>query len=125
MWATRLRCDTLTSSAHIVDGKAVPCAIRYQAGARSSGTPSAPLQRRQHAGENLEPQIFFVAQAVGAALDHPDLVVEPLDEAERDLVLKPAVGGDPVPMTIVAANFSYGFSRCHLRLARQVYALAT
>jgi len=60
---------------------------------------SAPLQRRQHAGENLEPQIFFVAQAVGAALDHPDLVVKPLDEAERDLVLEPAVGGDPVPMT--------------------------
>src|ERR1700720_499574 len=63
-------------------------------------SPSAPLQRRQHAGENLEPQIFFVAQAVGAALDHPDLVIEPLDEAERDLVLKPAVGCDPIPMTI-------------------------
>jgi hypothetical protein len=57
--------------------------------------PATPLQHWQHAGENLEPQIFFVAQAVGAALDHPDLVVEPLDEAERDLVLQLTVGGDP------------------------------
>jgi hypothetical protein len=45
--------------------------------------PAAPLQRWQHAGENLEPQIFFVAQAVGAALDHTDLVVEPLDVTTR------------------------------------------
>ena len=29
-----------------------------------------------------------------------DLVVEPLDEAERDLVLGVAVGGDAVPVTI-------------------------
>src|SRR3954466_8135146 len=65
----------------------------------SSDAPR-PLQRRQHAGEDFEPQVVFVVQAVGAALDHPDLVVEPLDEAERDLVLKPAVGSDPVPMTI-------------------------
>ena len=36
---------------------------------------SAPLQRRQHAGENLEPQIFFVAQAVGAALDETGLPI--------------------------------------------------
>src|ERR1700686_864255 len=34
-------------------------------------------------------QVGFVAQTVGAALDHPDLVLEPLDEAERDLVLRP------------------------------------
>jgi hypothetical protein len=33
-------------------------------------------------------------------LDHADLVVEPLDERERDLVLRPAVGGNAVPMTI-------------------------
>src|SRR5690242_13913831 len=65
-----------------------------------SQKPAAPLQRWQHAGENLEPQILFVAQAVGAALDHPDLIVEPLDKAERDLVLRLAVGGDPVPVTI-------------------------
>jgi hypothetical protein len=45
-------------------------------------------------------QVGFVAQTVGAALDHPDLVLEPLDEAERDLVLRPAVGGDAVPMPV-------------------------
>jgi hypothetical protein len=106
MWATRLRCpscpqqcDALTSLAAIVDGKAAPCAFVFSRTHRSSGNPVGALQRRQHAGENLEPRIFFVAQAVGAALDHPDLVVEPLDEAERDLVLKPAVGRDPVPLS--------------------------
>jgi len=50
-----------------------------------------PLQDRQHAGEDFEPQVVFVAQAVGAALDRPDLVVEPVDETERDLVLRLAV----------------------------------
>jgi hypothetical protein len=35
-----------------------------------------------------------------ATLDHPDLVVETLDEAKRDLVLWLTVGGDPIPMTI-------------------------
>jgi len=59
-----------------------------------------PLQRRQHAGEDFEPQVVFVVQAVGAALDHPDLVVEPLDEAERDFVLGSAVSRDAVPMTV-------------------------
>src|SRR3974377_77366 len=58
------------------------------------------LERWQHAGEDFESQILFVAQAVGAALDDSDLVVEPLDEAERDFVFEPAVGGDAVPMTI-------------------------
>src|SRR6516164_1377912 len=48
-----------------------------------------------------------IAQAVGATLEHADLVVEPLDEAERDFVLQPAVGGNAVPMTLktlLAAN---------------------
>jgi hypothetical protein len=68
-------------SAHIVDGKAVALCIRYPAGGRKS--PGGATTRWQHAGENLEPQIFFVAQAVGAALDHTDLVVEPLDVTTR------------------------------------------
>src|ERR1700704_275494 len=59
-----------------------------------------PLQGRQHAGEDLEPQVVFVVQAVGAALDHPDLVVEPFDEAERDFVLGSAVSRDAVPMMV-------------------------
>jgi len=33
-------------------------------------------------------------------LKDSDLVVEALDEAERDLVLRLAVGTDPVPMTV-------------------------
>src|SRR5246127_2793435 len=52
------------------------------------------------AGKIFNPKVFFVPQAVGAALDHADLVVEPLDEAERDFVLKPTVGRNAVPMTI-------------------------
>ena len=45
------------------------------------------LEDRQHAGENLEPQVLLVAQAVCPALDDADLVIELLDEAERDPVL--------------------------------------
>src|SRR5215472_13030787 len=61
------------------------------------GAPS--LQGWRHASENLEPQIVLVAQAVSTALDHPDFVVEPLDEAERDFVLWLAIGRDAVPVT--------------------------
>jgi hypothetical protein len=49
----------------------------------------APIYSGLDGGMN---KVFLVAQAVGAALDDADLVVEPLDEAERDLVLQPAVG---------------------------------
>src|SRR5882724_6793565 len=54
----------------------------------------------QHAGEDLEAQVFLVAQAVGAPLDNADLVVESLDEAESDLVFGVAVGRDAVPMPL-------------------------
>src|SRR5271157_5815875 len=60
----------------------------------------SPLQSWQHAGENLEAEIFFVAQAVGSALEDADFIVEAFDEAERDLVFRFAVGGDAVPMAI-------------------------
>src|ERR1700736_4432667 len=63
-------------------------------------SPAARYSTGSHAGQDLEPQVVFVAQAVGAALDQPDLVVEPLDEAERDLVLRPAVGRNAIPMTV-------------------------
>src|SRR5262245_10599851 len=79
-------------------GGALLVAIRMTHELQSS--PAVQLQRRQHASEYLEPQILFVAQAVGATLNHPDFVVESFDEAERDLVLRLAVGRDPVPMTI-------------------------
>ena len=57
-------------------------------------------ERRQHAGEDLQAQIFFVAQAVGATLEDPDLVVQTLDEAERDFVLGFTVGSDAVPVAL-------------------------
>ena len=41
----------------------------------------------QHAGEDFEPQVLFVAQSMGAALDDADLIVDALDEAERYIVL--------------------------------------
>ena len=43
---------------------------------------------REHAGEDLEAEIFLVFQAVCASLKHADLVVEALDETEGDLVLR-------------------------------------
>ena len=52
----------------------------------------ARSQHRQHAGEDLEPQVLFVAEAVGAPLEDTDLVVQALDEAEGHLVLGLAVG---------------------------------
>src|SRR5205809_6731419 len=61
---------------------------------------TARLDLRQHAGENLEPEVLFIAQPVRATLEDADLVVQPLDEAERDLVLRAAIGRDPVPVPV-------------------------
>src|ERR1700680_3610384 len=61
---------------------------------------SGILEHRQSAGQDLEAKIFFVAQSIGAALDHSDLVVEPFDEAKRYFVFRFAVCGDAVPMTV-------------------------
>src|SRR5713101_8021426 len=49
--------------------------------------PQPHSDLRQHAGEHLQAQILLVSQTVGAALDHADLVVEPLHESQRHLVL--------------------------------------
>src|SRR5882762_10516427 len=57
------------------------------------------LELRQHAGEDLQAQVLLIAQAVGSALKDADLVVEAFDEAECDLVLWFAVGGDASPVT--------------------------
>ena len=56
--------------------------------------------RRQHAGEDLETEVLLVAEPVRAALEDADLVVQPLDEAERDFVVRTAVGRDPVPVPV-------------------------
>src|SRR6266545_1938112 len=57
-------------------------------------------QRRQERGDDLELEVLLVAVAVGAPLEDADLVVEALDQAEADLVLRPAVGGDAVPVPL-------------------------
>ena len=46
-------------------------------------------------GHDLELEILLVPVAVGPTLEDADLVVEPLDQAETDLVLGMAVGDDP------------------------------
>ena len=56
--------------------------------------------RREHAAEDLEAQVFLVAETVRTALDDAHLVVEPLDKAECDFVLDGAVGRDAVPVTL-------------------------
>src|SRR5262245_13804487 len=56
--------------------------------------------RRQHAGEDLQAEILLVPEPVRAALEDADLVVQALDEAERDLVVRMAVGRDPGPVPV-------------------------
>ena len=64
-------------------------------------------ERRQHAGEGLQPKVLLVAQTVSAALDDADLVVQALDKAEGDFVLRLAVRGDAVQCrSIVSAKCS-------------------
>jgi len=57
------------------------------------------LQRRQRTSEYLQAQIFLIAQPVGTSLNHPDLVVQPLDVAQRDFILRQAVSGNAVPVS--------------------------
>jgi hypothetical protein len=54
---------------------------------------------RQHAGQDLQSQVLFVTQSVGATLEYTDFVVQSLDEAERDFVLGLAVGSDAIPVS--------------------------
>src|SRR5262249_5691477 len=69
-------------------------------GTRGGSMGRRALEFRSHAGEHFEPEVFLIAQAVGAPLNHPDLGVEALDEAQADLVLRPAVSRNAVPMPI-------------------------
>lgn len=55
---------------------------------------------RQHASQDLEPQTLLVTQSVCAALDDTDLVVQSLDESQRDRVFGLAVSGDSILMPI-------------------------
>src|SRR6266545_4146679 len=62
--------------------------------------PDNALEGREHSGKNLESEVFLIAQAIRAALDDTDFVVQSLHEAEGHLVLGLAVGRDPLPMAI-------------------------
>ena len=57
------------------------------------------LELREHAGQDLEAQVFLIAQTIGTALKDADFVVETFDEAEGDFVRGAAVSGDAVPVT--------------------------
>ncbi len=57
-----------------------------------------PWQWWQRSREHLEAQVLLIANAVAAALDHADLVVQPFDKSERDLVVRRAVGCDALPL---------------------------
>jgi hypothetical protein len=67
-------------------------------------------QFREHGCENFQPQIFLVAQSICSSLYDTYLVVESLNEAERDLIFWLAVSGDSIPMTL------YHFSEFLVRL---------
>jgi hypothetical protein len=54
----------------------------------------------QHAGEDLEAQVFLVAQAVGAPLDNADLVFESSTKPRAILFSGVAVGRDAAPMPL-------------------------
>ena len=60
-------------------------------------TPSYGREERRN---DLELEIVLVAVAVGAALKHANLVVEPLNQAEADLVLGVAVGSNAIPVAL-------------------------
>src|SRR5262249_54644050 len=51
-------------------------------------------------GEDLQAKVLFVADAVGPTLQDPDLVVQPLHEAERHFVVRPAIRLDAVPVPL-------------------------
>src|SRR5262249_34432499 len=55
---------------------------------------------RQHAREDFEAEVLLVPKSVRPSLDDADLVVDPLDEAQGDLVLLLAVRRDPVPVLL-------------------------
>src|SRR5260370_27857987 len=54
----------------------------------------------EHTGEHLETEVLLIPAAVGAALDHADLVVEAFDEPQGNLVLRLAIRRDAVPMRL-------------------------
>ena len=55
---------------------------------------------RQKGGQNLESEILLIPIAVGAPLNHPDLIIQPLDKTEFHLVAGLAARHDAVPVLL-------------------------
>src|SRR5450759_3334546 len=95
------------------------CAPLTQAGGRRWVTRIQCARRSelgQHACENLQSQVIFVAQSVCSTLDDANLVVQSFHESKRYLVLWFAVGGDSVPMPIDhLGEFLVGFEALPLQ----------
>lgn len=53
---------------------------------------------RQEGGQNLEPQVLLVPIAIGAPLNHANLVIQTFDEPQLDLVAMSAIHGDTLPV---------------------------
>src|ERR1700690_4260040 len=89
------------------------CAPLSQAGGHRWVTRVQRARRSelgQHARENLQSEVFLIAQSVRSPLNDANLVVQSFHESERDLVLWLAVGGDPIPMSINhLSKFLVGF----------------
>lgn len=66
-----------------------PAKKRYPTAARRCGSyycgPQPSSDLGQSAGQDFEPEVFLVSQAVGSTLDHADLVVEALDIPKETL----------------------------------------
>src|ERR671915_194096 len=54
---------------------------------KSCGCIWTILERRQHAGQDFQAQVFLVSQSVCTSLDDADLVVQPFNETKRNFVL--------------------------------------
>ena len=59
---------------------------------------------RDERGEHFELQVLRVSDPVGPALNHPDLIVESLHEAEGDLVIGTAIADDALPVSFHQAD---------------------
>jgi len=55
---------------------------------------------REERGENLEPEVLLIPEAIGPPLDDPDRVIDSFHEPEGDLVLGVAVGSNAVPVPL-------------------------
>ena len=56
------------------------------------------------ASEDLESQVFFIAQSIGPTLNHSGCVVQSPDETERKFVLGITVSGAAVPVSLAHAG---------------------